>query len=325
MSRKTQQLNVLTNLSHPTNTHRDIYASDCAIAALATLLISTITIIYFPHNDMSLTYSYLPYPNNTNIPTLPHLPTITLWQSHEHFQLLLPFQLHLPCITQNLLPLPAIHEPFPIGSPITITPSTSYPIHSQCLFTATQNHFPISFCPHPCDPYCQHHYSAFRPTTIQRSPPKPHSSQIITLVSLSSNTPILDISGTINTTPNLYTTPITSLYHSDVLLSHPLLRMLFCHTNPNCHLSPLLIADPIPHLKFSSLLLPISPRKNPSSTRTSPYSPSPVLQPLSSSLVNYLQLPEDLSSFPAPTSISYRALSSNPTEHHRVWIKFADD
>ena len=246
-------LNVLPNLSHPSNIHRDIYASDCAIAAMATLLRSPITIFCVPHNDMPLKYSYLPYPHHTsNISTLPYLPNIILWQSHTHFQLLLPFQLQLPSITHNLLPLPSLPSInlTETSSPIHIPIPTNYPIHSQCLFTLPHNHPPTSFCPHPCNPHCQHHYNAFRPITIQRSPPQTHSSQIITLEALSPNPPILEISGTIYATPNSNTIPITSDHHSDVLLSHPLLRMLFCSHKPNCHLSPLLIPDPIPHLKL---------------------------------------------------------------------------
>ena len=202
---------------------------------------------------MPLKYSYLPYPNTTPItPTLPHLPNITLLQAHEHFQLLLPFQLHLPSITKDLLPLPSLPSMnlSQTGTPITIPPPNNYPTQSQCPSTNTHNHPLTSFCPHPCHPHCQHQYNAFRHTTIQRSAPKLHSSQIITLETISPNTPILEISGTIYTTPTLFTTPLASHYHSDALLSHPLLRMMFCPLNPNCYLSPLLIPDPIPHLKL---------------------------------------------------------------------------
>ena len=92
---------------------------------------------------------------------------------HRHFQLLLPFQLQLPSITQNLLPLPSLPSInlTETGSPITIPIPTNYPIHSQCLFKIPHTHLPNSFCPHPCDPHCQHHYNAFRPITLSRALP----------------------------------------------------------------------------------------------------------------------------------------------------------
>ena len=101
-----------------------------------------------------------------------------------------------------------------------------------------------------CNLYCQHHYSAFKSISLQRTPPQPHSSHIITLETISHNTPILDTPGTIYSTPTHSTTPITPNHHSNVLTSHPLLRMMLCSTNPNCHLSPLLIPEPTPHLQL---------------------------------------------------------------------------
>ena len=96
----------------------------------------------------------------------------------------------------------------------------NYSIRSHTVYHNCS--LPTSFCPSTCNPFCQHHYSAFKSITLQRIPPQPHASQIITLESISRNTPILEASGTIYPTPTHSTTPITPHHHlsTSIYLKH---------------------------------------------------------------------------------------------------------
>ena len=63
-TKSTIALNLLPGLKLSSFPSRDIYASDCAISAMATLLNSTITFFSLPSNDQPLKYQYLPYPHS---------------------------------------------------------------------------------------------------------------------------------------------------------------------------------------------------------------------------------------------------------------------
>ena len=254
-TKSTIALNLLPCLKLSSFPSRDIYASDCAISAMATLLNSTITVFSLPSNDQPLKYQYLPYPHS-EFPLHTHLDNldITLWSANSHFQLLLPSAIPLP----PRLGLPMLAIPSrnlnPHGSPIDIPTPSSFPIITKCLFTPAHNHTVTAFCPTTCHQYCTNHYLSFQRKIIQYLPntlPTPHpSSQLIALEAIPPNTPIFEISAIIHHAPNPSTTPITPSHHSDALSTHPLLRLALSPYTPNCILRPLNIPEPTPHLKL---------------------------------------------------------------------------
>ena len=235
--------------------NRDIYAQDYAIAAMSTLLNTTINIFTTQHLDSSpILHTFDPYPDYNEPPILPHAPPpISLWATQDHFQLLLLNNLSLPSLTTDLLPLP----PKPLqntnnsGQRITIQAPSTLHSHPTCTF----HNPPLlntmkAFCTTTCHPYCSNHYSAFRTIPHQRTPPNYASSQLLATAGASMNTPIFEIASTIHSTPSPLTFPITSIHHSDAPKNHPLLQLMYSSHEPNCHLVPILIPEPSPHLKL---------------------------------------------------------------------------
>ena len=107
----TAAINILPNLRPALYPNRDVYASDLAISAMATLLQTTIKIYSFNPRETLLLYEYKPYPpqNHSTLNTTSPIPH-TLWAQNSHFQLLLPHIIPLSSITNNLLPLPPLQS-----------------------------------------------------------------------------------------------------------------------------------------------------------------------------------------------------------------------
>ena len=247
-------INILPNLRPEQYPNRDVYASDLAISAMATILQTKISVYSFNPNDTLLLYEYKPYPLQRTAPriTTSRITPITLWASHSHFQLLLPHVIPLPSLTANLLPLP--HSPSVNRTPSSL-PITIHPLHTPnphaCPHSFSHTGPFTSFCPASCHPYCPNHYTAFKPISLQRSPTQFPCSQIIALETTPPFTPILEISATIHHSPiPQCTTYLTPTHHSDALTTHPLVTLMHCTSPPNCELKPLLIPEPTPHLKL---------------------------------------------------------------------------
>ena len=248
-------LNLLPGLKASLFPNRDIYASDCAISAMATLLNSTITIISLPPNDHPLKYQFLPYPHSefplhTNLTDM----DITLWSANSHFQLLLPSQLPLPTQPQLPRPMSLPHNVNSKGLPIHIPTPPTFPLISKC-FSSTRHHTAVTtFCTTTCHQHCTNHYLSFQNKSIRclsHSPYAPSDqSQLITLEVIPPDTPIIEISATIFSQSHSSTTPMTSSHHSDAPSSHPLIRLTHSSLPPNCTLRPLSIPEPTPHLKL---------------------------------------------------------------------------
>ena len=62
------------------------------------------------------------------------------------------------------------------------------------------------------------------------------------------NTPVCILAGTIRATPSPSSIPITPSHHSDVLSSHPILKLIHSPLTPNCYIAPINIPEPTPHL-----------------------------------------------------------------------------
>ena len=105
---------------------------------MATLLGTTIEI--FTHYDATTTikHTFTPYLSHIPTPFLPHNPpTIALWATKNHFQLLLPFSLSPRSLAENLLPLPAIplHNTNAKGHPITVAAPQTAQYHPWCHYS----------------------------------------------------------------------------------------------------------------------------------------------------------------------------------------------
>ena len=199
-------------------------------------------------------YSFRPYPQKDSLPFINPAPLkITLWQSHAHYQLLLPQQNIFPSINtgQLLLPRSPTHNINTQGQPITIPSSFQQTYYPRCPFaTSTLPTTSYAFCPSTCHLHCSNHYSAFRPIPLLRTAPTLARSQLITLEGIYPHTILAEISATIFTSPLPHTTQVTSSYHSDALQTHPLIILMHSHHEPNCALTPILIPEPAPHVKL---------------------------------------------------------------------------
>ena len=246
--------NVLPNLRPDLFPHRDTYAADYVVAAMATLLQTPIDVISVAPAHPPIKYSFRPYPQKDSLPFINPAPLkITLWQSQAHYQLLLPQQSILPSINtgQLLLPRCPTHNINTQGQPITIPSSLQQTYYPRCPFaTSTLPTTSYAFCPSTCHLHCSNHYSAFRPIPLLRTAPTLARSQLITLEGIYPHTILAEISATIFTSPLPHTTQVTSSYHSDALQTHPLIILMHSHHEPNCALTPILIPEPAPHVKL---------------------------------------------------------------------------
>ena len=246
---------------------RDTYAQDYVIAAMATLLDTNIEIFTCYDSHTPIKHTFTPYPNHIPPPFLPFpLPSISIWATGNHYQLLLNHSLSLPSLTQHLLPLPTIplHNTNIHNDPITIETPPRSKYHPWCTYsTPPSPSAPKAFCISTCHPYCDNHYSAFQTIPHQRLPPNYASSHLLATAGVPPNTPIFEISSKLHTHPSPTTFELTTKHHSDALTNHPLLQLMHSTNTPNCHLEAILIPEPAPHLKLfvvsSTTILPYTP------------------------------------------------------------------
>ena len=204
-----------------------LYASDYAIVAMATLFQSPITVYALSDSNIPLKHTYLPYTPSEYASNL-HRPTmnITILPSLSHFHLLLPYNLPLHTLPSKPLGLP--HLPpiniTPLNFPVITNTPPSFNICPSCPFSPSLPPS-TSFCPSSCHPLCPNHYTAFRPTALRRIS-NSSTSELITLETIIPDTPICILAGTIRATPSPSSIPITPSHHSDVLSSHPLLKLI---------------------------------------------------------------------------------------------------
>ena len=257
-------INTLPSLRPADYPFRDTYAQDFNIAAMATLLKTTIKVFTTLPDSTPILYTFYPYPTHLAEPLLPHTPpSISLWATQAHFQLLLNDSLSLPSLTSNLLPLPStpLRNTNSAGRHITIKAPPKHNYLPQCPYqTSSPNPISKAFCKKTCHPHCPNHYSAFKTIPHQRIPPNSSCSNLLATAGVSANTPIIEISSTITSVPSSHTVPITPTHHSDALLTHPIIQLMYSTREPNCHLEPILIPEPSPHLKlFVVTLVPLLP------------------------------------------------------------------
>ena len=233
---------------------------------MATLLNTTIEIFTSCDSQTPIKHTFTPYPNHKPPPFLPYTPpSISIWATGNHYQLLLNHSLSLPSLTQHLLPLPS--SPCTIPTYTTIqSPSKRYLVVNTTPGVPTPHHHPHQHqnpCSSTCHPYCDNHYSAFQPIPHQRLPPNYASSHLLAREGVLPNTPILEISSRIHPRPSNTTFKITTRHHSDAPSTHPLLSLMHSTNTPNCHLEEILIPEPSPHLKLfvvsSTTILPYTP------------------------------------------------------------------
>ena len=260
-------IDTLPQLRPATYPNRDIFAQDYVIAAMATLVNTPINVYTTDIDSSPILHTFEPYPNHPSPYFLPHPPpVISIWAPSNHFQLLLLDNLSLPSLTTNLLPLPLapLHDSDPNGNPTVIPANTPHEHQPRCPHANTPpTNSPYAFCLKTCHPYCPNHYSAFKPIPHQRLPKGTASSTLLALAGVPANTPIFEVLATIHPTPSHRTVPITAHHHSDALHTHPLLKLMYSTHEPNCHLAPILIPEPTPHLKLfvvtSFSILPYTP------------------------------------------------------------------
>ena len=148
----------------------------------------------------------------------------------KHYQLLLPFTLSLPSLTQNLLPLPPNPKAHNL---ITIPAPTNLILTNDCQYSPHQHpNAQKAFCATTCHPLCQNHYSAFRTAPNQRLPRNYASSQILATAGIDDQTPIVEINAPTlpHQTPSSFS--ITPTTHSTALSSHPLLKLMHTQLTP---------------------------------------------------------------------------------------------
>ena len=243
---------------------RDPYAQDYIIAAMATLLNTNIHVYTSLPDSSPCLHTFSPYPGYSPGPLLPSVPPISIWAVNSHFQLLLHTtkQLSIPSLTSNLLPLPSIplHNTTTLGLPIKIPPPPSQHHQPHCPYQQPPTpHTLQAFCNSTCHALCPNHHSGFRTIPHQRLPPNHFPSQLLATAGVSAHTPIFEIASTI-IPPSTTSVPITTTHHSDALLNHPLVKLMHSPQEPNCHLEPILIPEPYPHLQlFVVTLAPILP------------------------------------------------------------------
>ena len=259
-------VNTLPSLKPASFPNRDTFAQDYAVAAMATLL-GIIIKIFTTHDTTPILHIFTPCPKHTPLLLLPSTPPpISLWADRNHFQLLLNSNLSLPSLTDNLLPMPPIPSQNTDlqGKRIIIKPPQSHNFKSPCPFSDhTTHHLPKGFCNTNCHQHCPNHCSAFLPIPHQRFPAGLASSSLIATAGATKNTPILEISSTILSKPSQRSFPITPHHHTEALHTHPLIQLMYSKYEPNCHLEPILILEPTPHIKLfivtTEHVLPYSP------------------------------------------------------------------
>ena len=145
--------NILPSLKPAHFPTRDTYASDYAIAAMATLFQSPITVYALSDSNIPLKHTYLPYTPSEYASHL-HRPTmnITVLHSLSHFQLLLPYNLPLHPLPSKLLGLPRL-------PPTNITP------HNLPVIINTPFHLLLSYLLPPPMPQPLHCFPSYRSTT----------------------------------------------------------------------------------------------------------------------------------------------------------------
>ena len=270
--------NILPSLKPSLFPTRDTYASDYAIAAMATLFQSPITVYALSDSNIPLKHTYLPYTPSEYASHL-HRPTmhITVLHSLSHFQLLLPYNLPLHPLPSKPLDLPRLPpiNTTPPNFPVIINTPPSFNICSSCPFSPSLPPS-TSFCPASCHPLCPNHYTAFRPTAL-RHISNPYTSELITLETIIPHTPICILAGTIRATPSPSSIPITPSHHSDVPTSHPLLKLIHSPLTPNCYIAPINIPEPTPHLHLFLLASELIPPYESLRIRPPPLNPRPKL------------------------------------------------
>ena len=211
--------------------------------------------LQWPHYFNPLLYSPSEYASHLHRPTM----NITVLHSLSQIQLLLPCNLPLPTIHSKPLGLP--HLPpiniTPLNFPVIINTPSSFNICPSCPFSPSLPPS-TSFCPSSCHSLCPDHYTAFRPTALRRIS-NSSASKLITLETILPHTPICILAGTIRATPPPASIPITPSHHSDVLTSHPLLKLIHSPLTPNCYITPINIPEPTPHLHLFLLASELIP------------------------------------------------------------------
>ena len=256
---------ILPNLKPSSFPNRDIYAEEYVIAAMASMLQTTIHIYhYHPDNlPQHITFKPLTTPLQ-NLITTSHVPHIHIWNEASHFQLLTNSPISHTLLPSSLHPSPSnlpIHNKTPKGRITTIPAPKSLRAMPQCPYTPLpyNTQFPTSFCTTHCHPYCPNHYTAYRPVPIKIA----YSQALPTLVNavgVPKHTPLFETAGTIFKQATLHTFQITPHHHSSAITTHPVLQLITHSSSPNCTLRPLLIPEPYPHLRlFLVALTDISP------------------------------------------------------------------
>ena len=268
---------ILPSLNPSLHPNRDIAASDYVIAATATLLNSSITVYHYcPQTPFSST-TFHPHPiPKSHLLTQTKIPPVYLWCENSHF--------HLLTEHPNLIPHP-IRAPPPL--PITNNTNNGTPTHIRVPpnfiplpHCPHQNPIPphthpTSFCPTSCHPHCPNHYNSFRPTPLKIYSPPDSPQLLLTTIGVPPNTPLIEITSTISTTPSSTTFPITDHAHSHAFTTHPLLPLLLTTLPPNCYLQPLLIPDPHRHIRLFLVSLTTIPPYTTLSLRPPPQPPPP--------------------------------------------------
>ena len=235
--------------------NRDIFAQDFVIAAMASILQTTINVYQNIPSQPPLHITFKPYPTHHSLHiTTTHLPYIHIWNENSHFQLMTPknyqSQIHLPLLSPPPPNLPVLNKT-PKGRLSTIPAPRQFHTISQCIYHPLPSDalHPTSFCTQLCHQHCPNHYSAYRPVPIKIA----HFHQFsaaVNAVGVPKHTPLFETAGTISKKPTENSIPITPHHHTSILYSHPLVKLITHSTNPNCILRPLIIPEPFPHIKL---------------------------------------------------------------------------
>ena len=278
---------ILPSLNPSLYPQRDIAAADYVIAATATLLHSPITVYHYcPHTQFSST-TFHPHPlPKSHLLTQTPLPPVYLWCERSHFHLLTKHPILIPHPIRAPPPLPVLnHTTHGKTTRISAPPnyiSLPHCPHQNPLPPPTH---PTSFCTTNCHPHCPNHYNSFRPTPLKIYSPPNSPQHVLTAIGVPPNTPLIEITSTISTTPSPTTFPITDYAHSNAFTTHPLLPLLSTTLPPNCYLQPLLIPDHHRQMKLFLVSLTTIPPYTTLSLRPPPQPPPPPEPPPPQSLI----------------------------------------
>ena len=235
---------------------RDIFAQDFVIAAMASILQTTIHVYHqHAHNQPPLHTTFKPYPTpHSLLITTTHLTPIHIWHENSHFQLLTSKDYSHPILTTILSPPPSnlpVLNKTPKGHISTIPAPPTLKAISHCIYSplTSETQHPTSFCTKLCHQYCPNHYTAYRPVPIKIAQFQ-HISAAVNAVGVPKHTPLFETAGTITKKPTEHSIPITPRHHTSILHTHPIVRLLTHSTHPNCILRPIIIPEPFPHLRL---------------------------------------------------------------------------